>query len=463
MTAASYEEFLRAKTDIRAAVGIPDPPDLNRHLFPFQVDLARWALRRGRAALFADTGLGKTLMQAAWADVVSRVAGPTLILAPLAVAEQTVDEAARFGIGVRYRRDQGGACGPITITNYEMLHRFEPNRFAGVVLDESSILKAYDGATRTAIIQAFADTPFRLACTATPAPNDFTELGNHAEFLGISTRAEMLARYFVHDGGSTADWRLKGHAVEPFWRWVSSWGAMVKRPSDLGYSDDGFELPELRMHERVVGVDHEALASEGYLFAPTAVSLSDQRATRRATMSGRVAEAVRIYHEEPESAIVVWCDLNAEADTVTSAIPGAVQVAGADDPETKRDRLVAFAEGAFKVLVTKTSIAGFGMNWQHCHRSVFMGASHSYEGTYQAIRRFWRYGQTRPVDIYVIRAENEGAIIANYRRKAADAERMAEEAAARVRRVLRQEIASAGREYAAYEPNLTLTIPGWLR
>lgn len=457
-----YAAFLKSKSDLRPPSGIRGEA-LNPHLLDFQAPSVRWALKRGRAALFYDTGLGKTIMQAAWAEVVARVAGPVLILAPLAVAEQTVDEAARFGIPVQYARDQRSAGPGITIANYEMLHAFDPARFAGVVLDESSILKSYDGATRTAIIAAFAATPYRLACTATPAPNDFSELGNHAEFLGVATRAEMLARYFVHDGGSTASWRLKGHAVEPYWKWVCSWGAIVKRPSDLGFSDHGFHLPPLRMHERVVSVDPSDFAGEGYLFAPTAVTLNEQRATRRATTTKRVQAARAIWAEHLDEPLAIWCELNAEADAVTAAIPRAVQVAGADSPEVKRDRLLAFARGDLKTLVTKTSIAGFGMNWQHCHRTIFMGASHSYEATYQAIRRFWRYGQTNPVDVYVIRAENETAITANYERKVQAAETMADEASRVIRSSLEAEIVGAQREYADIASTINPTIPEWLK
>ena len=397
-------------------------------------------------------------MQIEWARQVSD-RGRVIILAPLAVAEQTAREAARFGVNVSHAREDNGAG--IVVTNYEMLHHFDPAAFAGVVLDESSILKSFNGSTRNALIDAFGRTPFRLACTATPAPNDFTELGNHSEFLGVKTRVEMLAEYFAHDGGSTQDWRVKGHAEDAFWRWVCSWGAVVRLPSDLGHDDGGFALPALRMHERIVGVDHRAAHSEGYLFAPDATSLSDQRATRRITMGERVRIAAEIAAgDEP---CLVWCELNDEADAVTKAVAGAVQVAGADSPEDKASRMLGFADGTgARVLVSKPSICGFGMNFQRCARMIFAGASHSYEQTYQAVRRCWRFGQTRPVDVYVIRAETEGAIVENFRRKEADAARMAGEMASRMRDVMRAEVTGARREWNDYEPRVKQTVPAWI-
>lgn len=457
-TSPDYDAFIGRKAGAHSFTGIPGA-DIAAHLFHFQADLVRWALRRGRAAIFADTGLGKTVMQVEWARHIAE-RGRVLILAPLAVAEQTVSEAARFGVSVSYRRD-GLHDDTITITNYELLHHFDPGAFAGIVLDESSILKSYDGATRTAIIAAFGATPFRLACTATPAPNDYTELGNHSEFLGIKTRQEMLAEFFVHDGGSTRDWRLKGHAEAVFWRWVCSWGAMVKKPSDLGHSDDGFALPPLEFHEEVIRVRHEDFHADGLLFAPTAMTLEAQRATRRATMAQRIAHAATIAQRHAGQCIV-WCELNAEADGAEAAIPGAVQVRGADDATSKADRLLGFARNEYRVLSTKPSIAGHGMNLQGCHCMVFMGASHSFESTYQAIRRCWRFGQTQPVHVYILRAENEDAIVANYRRKEADAERLSDAMVSHMRHTMRQEISSARREWIVYDPQTALQTPPWL-
>lgn len=452
----SYEDLIAAKSAAHTFGGI-DGVDLAGHLFPHQRDLTRWALRRGRAAIFADTGLGKTAMELEWARHVS-ARGPVLILTPLAVAQQIEREAQRFGVDARFARSPIDA--PITIANYDMLHAFDPSAYAGVVLDESSILKNFTGATRAELTSAFASTPFRLCGTATPAPNDFTELGTHAAFLGVKSREEMLAEYFVHDGGATQDWRLKGHAVVPFWRWVATWGAVVKRPSDLGHDDGAFALPPLRMHEHVVETDDRDARAAGLLFVEAATSLSDQRAVRRASIARRVEIAASICAgDEPA---IVWCELNEEGDELERAIPGSVQVAGSDDADVKVERLAGFAAGKYRVMISKPSIAGWGLNWQHCRRMVFVGASHSYEQRYQAVRRCYRFGQTQPVDVHVIRTDADGAIVANMRRKEADAERMASEMTAHVGDAVRAEVTGTTREWNAYEPAVTLRVPEWI-
>jgi len=436
----------------------PSDIHLGEYLFGFQADLVRWALVRGRAAIFADTGLGKSLMQLEWARHIAEH-GRVLILTPLAVAQQTVREAQRFGIDATYCRDDDGSR--IVVTNYDILDRFDPSRFVGIVLDESSILKSFNGATRNALIGQFGATPYRLACTATPAPNDFTELGNHSEFLSIKSRTEMLAEYFVHDGETTQEWRLKGHAVDQFWRWACGWGAIVRKPSDLGYDDGNFALPPLRMHEHVLRVDHTAAWQSGMLFATESMTLSDQRATRRATIDDRVSAACELAAgDEP---VLIWCELNAEGDALEKSIPGAVQVKGSDSPDVKEDRLLGFADGKYRVLVTKPSIAGHGMNWQHCARQIFVGASHSYEQTYQALRRSWRFGQTRPVDAFIIRAETDGAIVANYKRKDHDAQLMSVEASKHVLGAVREAIGATRREWNDYSAETSMRIPSWLR
>jgi superfamily II DNA or RNA helicase len=453
-----YDRFIEAKSSATATRPVPHG-DLADHLFPHQRDLVVWALRRGRAAIFADTGLGKTAMFLEWARHCS-AHGRVLVLAPLAVAEQIVREGERFGVVCRYLRADDGEAR-IVVTNYEMISHFDARSFIAVVIDESSILKAFNGKTRTQIIDSFSETTWRLACTATPAPNDYTELGNHSEFLGIKSRVEMLAEYFVHDGGSTQDWRIKGHAKEAFWRWVAGWGAVVKRPSDLGHSDEGFALPPLRWHERVIDVDHDDARSAGMLFLDDARTLADQRATRRATMAKRVALAAELA--DCGESVLVWCELNAEADAITAAIPGAVQVKGSDTPNEKAERLLAFAEGRARVLVSKLKIAGFGLNFQVCTRQIFAGVTHSYEQTYQGVRRSWRFGQTRPVDIFVLRAETEGAIVANLRRKEADAERMSEAMASQMRDVMHAEIGTSVREWNDYKPAVRMRVPAWIR
>lgn len=456
----SYAEFLRTKGIRAQAAGI-DPGELPESLFPFQRDIVRWSLRKGRTAIFADCGMGKTAMQLAWADRVVRECGVrVLILAPLAVARQTVGEGAKFGVPVTYVRDESSVGGPgVWITNYEMLSRFTPSRFDGIVLDESSILKSYDGKTRTTIIESFRNTAYRLACTATPAPNDFMELGNHAEFLGVMSRPEMLATFFVHDGGDTSQWRLKGHAQDAFWQWVCSWAVMIRKPSDLGYDDGAFVLPELRTHEHVVAADTEIARRAGLLFAQDARSLVDQREARKSSLPLRVEECARIVNATPGSWLV-WCELNAEGDSLTKSIDGAVQVSGSDSHEDKADKMAAFTEGRTRVLVTKPSVAGFGMNWQHCHQVAFVGLSNSYEQFYQAVRRCWRFGQTMPVECHLVSSDAEGAVMANIQRKEADAVRMAEEMVRHMSEIQQAEMVGRDRDVATHAADVA-SGEGW--
>ena len=457
----NYQEWIDVRSSVQGRAGLVIEQDaIAPHLFPFQRDLVQWALKKGRSALFADTGLGKTAMQLEWARHVSARMGRVLILTPLAVAQQTVAEGRRFGVECKYLTDDDPAI-TVAVTNYDRLHLFSPEQFGGVVLDESSILKNMDGKTRNTLIEMFAETPFKLFCSATPAPNDFTELGNHSEFLGVKSRVEMLSEYFVHDGGSTADWRLKGHAVAAFWEWIASWGAFVKRPSDLGYSDEGFILPPLNVRTKMIEVDHEAANRMGRLFADNVRTLNDARATRRATMSQRVAEAVALTQgDEPA---LVWCELNDEADACAEAIEGAVQVAGSDSTETKVDRLLGFAEGRYRVLITKAKIAGMGLNFQRCARMVFLGASHSYEQTYQSIRRCWRFGQTRPVDVTIIMAETEGGILENYRRKESESARLSEEMTSRIADYVRRDVRGMNpKRWNEYDPKIPMELPSWL-
>lgn len=327
-------------------------------------------------------------------------------------------------------------------------------------------MKSFDGKTKERLISMFKRTPYRLCCTATPAPNDFTELGNHSEFLGLKTRAEMLAEYFVHDGGSTQDWRIKGHAVEPFWRWVATWGAVVKMPSDLGYDDGPFKLPPLRMVEHVVPATNHDVAATGTLFAMEARTLQEQRAARRGTLdsrSAKVVELARAYATRGES-VVVWCDLNDEQDTIADGLGDlAVSIQGSDVDDDKVARHEQWKVGAVPVLVTKSAVFGFGLNWQHCHREIFAGASHSYERTYQAIRRCWRFGQKHEVTVDMVRSELEGAVIENYRRKEHDAAKMAAEMTAHVGAAVRAEVRGLAREFNPYQPSLAMKVPAWCK
>lgn len=398
----------------------------------FQRALVDKCLRRGRCALFASTGLGKTRMQLAWADEVARhTGGRVLILAPLAVAQQTEREAHSLGLAHTRacRTAEQMADAQIVITNYERLHHFEPADFAGVVLDESSCIKDFNAQTTGRLTEAFAHHRFRLCATATPAPNDFMELGTHAEFLGVCTRAQMLAEYFIHDGGDTAKWRLKGHGRKPFWRWVASWALGVVSPTDIGFAADGerYRLPPLNILEHVVQSEQTAIASlTGELFASGPLSLMQRREARRSSLDERVALVAELVNKTP-GPWVVWCDLNAESEALTASIDGALEIRGSDDAEDKEDALRAFATGEARVLVSKPSICGWGLNWQHCNQMAFVGLSDSFEGYYQAVRRCWRFGQTRPVGVHVVSSELEGAVVANIKRKGVAAEEMAAE------------------------------------
>lgn len=458
----NYEELIQSKAKYGRFDGIRNHT-CRTSLFPHQKDLVQWALKKGRSAIFADTGLGKTMMELEWAHAVTTQVkdARTLILAPLAVAEQIVGEGVKFGINSKYMREDDGQQ-PIVVTNYEMLHHFDASRFAGVVLDESSILKNFTGKTRDELIQTFKDTPYRLACTATPAPNDYTELGNHSEFLGVKTRTEMLAEYFVHDGETTQEWRIKGHALEAFWDWVCSWAAIVKSPADLGHDDSSFVLPKLNMYEVIINTPKERHFNRGSLFAQDVTTLSEQREERRFTMGARTKRAVELC--QGSDAFIIWGELNDECDSAQKAIDGSIQVKGADDPEKKRKGLNDFSNGVARVLITKPSIAGFGMNWQHCHKMIFLGASHSYEMVYQAIRRCWRFGQRHEVDVYILRSDTEGAIISNYRRKEAAAESMMQGMTERIRSSLQREVKGHTiREWNSYNPTHDMIIPSWLQ
>jgi superfamily II DNA or RNA helicase len=415
-----YSEFLRDKRIAIEDSGIEvNPRTLNEHLFPFQRDITRWALRKGRASIFCDCGLGKTIMQLEFAQ---KIPGKVLILAPLAVAQQSVREGEKFGIRAVYARKPINE--KITITNYEMLERFNPSDYNGVVLDESSILKSFDGQFRNQIIEAFRLTPFRLACTATPAPNDYMELGNHSEFMGALTRAEMLSTFFVHDGGDTSKWRVKRHARKEFWRWVCTWAVMMRKPSDLGYSDEGFLLPPLYIHDLSV---EQTKPDDGRLFAMPAATLQERRQARSGSVEDRAAEVARIVATKPDEPWLIWANLNSESTAAFRVIDGSVEIYGAHEREQKEARMLSFANGEIRVLVSKPSICGHGMNWQHCPNVVFFGLSDSYEQFYQAVRRCWRFGQKKPVDCYIVTSSNEGAVTANIKRKEADAMAMAEE------------------------------------
>jgi len=461
-----YDAFVTSKLSTVPATGLPSVPDLHPSLFPFQRDLVSWALRRGRAALFADTGLGKTRQELEWARCVAEHTGErVLILAPLAVGAQTVREASAIGVAarqVRYGADVEGADERIVVTNYDRLHHFDDCVFSGVVLDEASIIKSHDSKTLARLLERFAATPFKLSATATPSPNDYTELGTQAQFLGVCTRTEMLSEYFIHDGGSTQDWRIKGHARGAFWRWVSTWGALVRRPSDLGYDDGGYDLPPLVVTQHTIPADPEHVKSQGLLFAEPAKTLTERRAARKSTIDHRVRECAELVMREKGEPWIIWCELNAESDALAEAIPGAVEIRGSDDALLKESRLVAFSAGEIRVLITKAKMTGYGLNWQHAARMAFVGASDSFESTYQAIRRCWRFGQRRTVETHFFASELEGAVVENLRRKERDAKAMAETLSAETREAVRAEVRGLTRETNDYAPRVAMTRPAWL-
>lgn len=420
----TYEELLASKV-VKAKPSGFDVPDsaINPMLFPFQRDIVRWALRNGRAALFTECGTGKTPMQLEYSKHIAEMAGPVLILAPLAVAHQTVSEGVKFGIPVTQVFEDSDCDGrSICVTNYDRLAKFDASRFAGVVLDESSILKAFSGVTKKLILSTFSETKYKLACTATPAPNDHLELGNHAEFLGVMPSNEMISRWFINNSMSFGDYRLKQYAVKDFWRWVASWAVCVEKPSDLGYPDDGFILPPLTIHEVIVPVDHTASAGD-MLFRVGALSATSMHQEMRLTAGDRAEMVAGLVNQSAEPWIV-WCNSNYEADELTARIPDAIEVRGSESVEAKERKLDAFGDGKYRVIVTKPSIAGFGLNWQHCHNMAFVGLSYSYEQQYQALRRSYRFGQTSEVHAYLVSAETEGSVAEAIRVKREEHETM---------------------------------------
>lgn len=460
MTTEVYQDFVSRKLAYHASDGIDDSWLDASSLFPHQEALTRWALRKGKSAIFANTGLGKTRMQITWADAVHRATGgDVLILAPLAVAEQTREEGDRIGITVTHARDHDDIRPGVNITNYDRLHRFDASRFVAVVLDESSRIKHDDSKTLAILMESFGPTQYKLCATATPAPNDWTELGTHAQFLGVCTVSEMLAEFFVHDGGETQVWRLKGHARDVFWRWVSSWGAMIQSPADLGFDASAYDLPPLNTHQ--ITVESDAEAQSGMLFALEALTLSDRRQAKRDSMIYRVRECAAMVNASDDP-WVIWTELNAEGDAITAAIPDAVEIRGSDQAETKERRLMDFSHGKIRVLVSKPKIAGWGLNWQHCRNIAFLGATDSFEGYYQAVRRCWRFGQTRPVNVYLFASDYEGAILRNLKRKEADAVEMFRALSAETAAAVRDEIMGQERQSNVYSPSKQIALPAFM-
>jgi superfamily II DNA or RNA helicase len=452
-----YQDFIKTKQFSFVESGFD--PDLTGYgLFDFQRDIVRWACNRGKAAILADTGMGKTFMQLAWADQVVKHTGlPVILLAPLAVAEQTVEEAAKFGIDAVIAKDASEVNGPrIYVTNYEKIHRFDVTVFSGVVLDESSILKGVTGKTRRELTDSFSKTPYRLSCTATPSPNDLMEFGTQSEFLGIMSQVEMLAMFFIHDGGDTSKWRLKGHGRTKFWEWLSTWAVVIRSPRDLGYSAKGYDLPELVFHSYVV----ESGQTEG-LLPYMAQGLSDRNKARKDTVDLRIDKASEIANNYPGQSII-WCHLNEESEKLENRIANAVQVFGSQSPEKKAEYLLGFSHGTVHKLVTKPSIGGYGMNWQNCNHVVFVGLSDSFEQYYQAVRRCWRFGQTKPVHVHIISADSEGAVVANIKRKEDQHKLIADEMVNHLKNFTLLQLGKATNEKTEYNANQKMEIPRWV-
>lgn len=407
----NYTEFLERKLRYNVEAGFDVHEDyLNKNLFDFQKYIVRRALRAGRYAIFADCGLGKTLMQLEWANQVNRyTAMPVLILCPLAVAAQTIEEGVKFGIEVNHY-----GSGNIQIVNYDQIDNLTAFQFAGIVLDESSILKNFSGETKKKILDLFAKTPFKLCCTATPSPNDDMEMCNHAEFLGQGRSAEIMSMYFTHDGGETQKWKLKGHARRKFWNFVKTWSCFVGNPSDIGFDGSSFILPKLNL----IDIEVQSPIREGRLFNDIHVSATNFNQELRDTKHERLNKAIEIINEsKKEDQFILWIKQNEEGDYLSDKLSDFREVRGSDTSEKKERDLMDFAHGKYKILVTKTKIAQFGLNFQNCHNQIFASLDFSFEGTYQAIRRSYRFGQKKSVNIYMITTDSMSNVIGAIRQK----------------------------------------------
>ncbi len=448
-----YLSFIEKKNLILQSSGFDiDNSKLHPAMFDFQKDIVRWALKKGKSAIFADCGMGKTLMQLEWSQkIYERTGGKILIIAPLAVAAQTQKEGMKFGYKVAICETQADVQEGLNITNYEKLERFHCGEFVGVVLDESSILKSFTGKIRNQIIEYFLKTPYKLACTATPAPNDYMELGNHSEFLGIMTRSEMLSMYFVHDGGQTSKWRLKRHAEGIFWEWMASWSVFIDNPANLGYHVEGYELPKLNVHQIVVDADEPAAE---------ALTLTQRRQARRDSLELRCKKAAELINSNDEQWLV-WCDLNDESHRLWELCEDSWEVKGSDKASYKTETMLDFSGDRIKCLVTKPSIAGFGMNWQQCHNMIFVGLSDSYEQYYQALRRCWRFGQTHEVNVYIIISAKEGCVKENIERKELDNQKMRNTMIELTRAITQKELKQTCRITSPYDAKVRMILPRW--
>lgn len=451
----TYQDFLASKAPRAMALGI-EPEPMPTHLFDFAAHATAFCLRQGRAALFLDTGLTKTRCQLEFSrQAIAASNGYGLVLTPLAVARQFEKEGLALGYDCRVVREQSEVRPGINICNYDRLDKLVPAAFGCVSLDESSILKNFTGKVTRSLINAFADTPFRLCATATPAPNDHVELGTHAEFLGVMPQSDMLVRWFLNDSANTGTWRLKGHAVQSFWDWMSSWAVMASSPEDLGFDGSRFILPPLAVHRhKAIG---EVRPMEGMLFAAD-VSATTMFEVKRQTTEARADEVARIVGEKPDVPWIVWCDTDLESDALTKRLPDAVEVKGSLPVEAKENRIAAFTEGRSRIIITKSGITGSGLNWQHCADVVFCGRTFSYESWYQAVRRSWRFGQTKPVNVHLIVAEGEDQIGRVIDRKAEAHAAMKDAMIAASRRAIQAQ----SEVNVKYNPTYEGRVPSWL-
>jgi hypothetical protein len=454
-----YNEFLSQKAIKAPKGGMDSVPDLAGHLFPHQRDTTEFLLKQGRGAAFLDTGMGKTAVELEYGkQIVELTNRPVLLLAPLAVGKQHEREAVKFDVDAKVVKDSSGITSPrVYISNYERLHLFDKRDFSGLILDESSIIKSFAGVTTRRLMEFGEGLRWKVAATATPAPNDHMELGQHCQFLDVMKSNEMLARWFIADQTEMGKYRLKRHGIKPYWSWVASWARCVGKPSDLGYSDDGFSLPPLHIHKHIVETDITENAGE-YLFRIPDVSATSIHKEKRLTSMARAAHIASIVKDEPDESWMIWVETDYDADSIMECLPEAVEVRGSMKSDLKEERLNDFSTGAIRVLVSKPSIAGFGLNWQHCARTAFVGLSFSYEMFYQAIRRFWRFGQQREVECHIAMADTETAIWQTIQRKQGDHETMKIEMfKAMSREVLSRSVKNP------YEPTQKAVFPKWLR
>jgi hypothetical protein len=457
-----YDSFLRSKHTLAEPVGFEVPEDainpMLRGKFEYQSDIVRWALRRGKAAIFAHTGMGKGPMQLEWLSHVQRhTSDAVMLLAPLAVAEQFQLEADKFHVPVRLCRKMGDIRNGINVTNYDRIGDFDLSQFPAVAMDESSCIKDWTSKTTSGLIDVLRGTPFKLCSSATPSPNSHSELGTHAELLDVMRRVDMLAMFFEHDGGETSKWVLKGHGKRPFFRFVASWAVCLMKPSDLGYNDEGFDLPPLNLQQHIVSVDH-GINTNGMLFRNPDLSATGLHNELRLTVQDRARRVAELVAREPHEQWLLWCNTNYEADAVRALIPGIVEVRGSDHPDKKKDALIGFATGAVRYLLSKPSIAGYGMNYQNCCNMAFVGLSYSFEDLFQAIRRCWRFGQTRPVNAHIVIAETEGPVLETIKRK----ESQYEELQAEMNTAMREEQLQARRKATRYDHSEEMRLPAWL-